>query len=78
MDNNFDLDENKRNGFGTPENNGQGCGGYPDTPKKGEFRINAAISPKTFNKIIIAIVAGSAAVSVFAVIKLIGFISRLF
>lgn len=74
MDNNFDLDENKRNGFGTPENSG----GYDPAPQKGEFRINAAISPKTFNRIIIAIVAGSAAVGVFAVIKLIAFIAKLF
>lgn len=74
MDNNFDLDENKRNGFGTPENSG----GYPPAPQKGEFRINAAIPPKTFNKIVIAMVAGSAAVTVFAVIKLIAFISGLF
>lgn len=78
MDNNFELDENKKNGFGAPDNNGQGGGGYPAAPQKSEFRINAAISPKTFNRIIIAIVAGSAAVGVFAVIKLIGFISRLF
>lgn len=75
--------DNKNNDFvdltnGSPEKSGQPYGGYQPVEKRGEFRINAAIQPKTFNRIVIAVAAGSAAVGLFVVVKLLSLFFGLF
>ena len=62
----------------SPKDSVQPDDGYQPVQKRDEFRINAAIQPKTFNKIVIAAVAGSVAVGVFVVIKLLLLLSWLF
>lgn len=76
MDNNFDLEnktENKsQNGFGNTYSE------YQPPQTKDEFRINAAIPPKTFNKLVIGAVVLTAVGSIAGLIALIIHIMRLF
>lgn len=76
MDNNFDLDKknenNSQNGFGNSYTE------YQPPQTKDEFRINAAIPPKTFNKIVIGAVVLTTVGAVVGLIVLITHIMHLF
>lgn len=63
---------------GSADGNGQNYSEYPPIKKQGGLRINAAISPKAFNRILIAVLAGGAVGVVLVVIKLIALLSLFF
>lgn len=76
MDNNFDLDKknenNSQNGFGNSYTE------YQPPQTKDEFRINAAIPPKTFNKLVIGAVVLTSLATIIGIIVLVMHIMKLF